>query len=47
MNGAAWLNVLSEGNARVQLLNIKTNIQGFFEDYRLTRNLVFMRCICT
>jgi len=45
MPGVAWLNVSSERNERGQLLTIKTNIKGF-EDYRLARNLVFMRCTC-
>jgi hypothetical protein len=44
--GVEWLNVSSEGNERGQLLSIKTNIRGF-EDYRLARNLVSKRCICT
>jgi hypothetical protein len=41
------LDVSSEGNGRHhQLYSIKTNTQ-VFEEYRLARNLLFMRCICT
>jgi len=45
MNCVAQPNISSEGNERRQLRSVKTNTRGF-EEYRLARNVLFMRCIC-